>query len=401
MNFDFIYLVLFNYFYFMISRISEKKISDLLKGFPCVAIIGPRQVGKTTLAKQIQKSYKTSLYLDLELQNDFIKLEDPETFLKQFEDRLIIIDEVQRKKDLFPILRALIDQKRTTERFLLLGSAAPDLLRNSSESLAGRIAYHELTPLLLPEIYPRYKIEDLWRKGGFPDPFLTERYWMEWMNNFVKTYFERDLPNLGFPADSITGERLWTMLAHYHGNIINFSEIGKSLELSIHTIKNYLGFLENAFLIRLIKPYHSNLKKRLVKSPKVYIRDSGIMHYLSGIESIEQLYGHPKKGASWEGFVIEQILPFLPPNRKVYFYRTHDGAELDLVITKGDKPLAGIEIKFGSGVSPTRGNTEAIQFLKTKQNFIIIKDDEDYQLSNGFRVCGLNVFLNKYLDSID
>jgi len=384
----------------MIPRISAYKISDLLNGFPCVAIIGPRQVGKTTLAKQIRQGYENSLYLDLELRNDFVKLEDPETYLKQFDDRLVIIDEVQRKQDLFPVLRALIDQKRIPGRFLLLGSAAPELLRNSAESLAGRIAYHELTPFLLHEVYPDYGMMELWLRGGFPDPFLHGKCWTEWMNNFSRTYFERDLPNLGFPANSITGERLWTMLAHYHGNIVNYAEIGKSLELSIHTIKKYIGFLENAFLVRMIRPFHTNAKKRLVKSPKVYIRDSGIMHYLAGIDSMDQLLGHPKKGASWEGFVIDQIIPLLTTNRKVFFFRTHDGAELDLVITRGDQPLAGIEIKFGSGPTTSRGNTEAAQFLKTQYNFILVKDDEDYLLSNGFRVCGLNLFLKKYLPTL-
>lgn len=380
----------------MIERISENQIRELLNGFPCVAIIGPRQVGKTTLAKIIQKGYKSSLYLDLEFQKDFIKLDDPETYLRQFEDCLVIIDEVQRKKDIFPVLRALIDQNRKPGRFLLLGSAGPDLLRNSSETLAGRIAYHEITPFLLQELHGRYKIEDIWMHGGFPDALLNQKYWIQWMNNYVKTYFERDLPNLGFPADSITGERLWTMLAHYHGNLINYAEIGRSLELNINTIKRYIGFLKNAFLIRVIEPFHSNLKKRLVKSPKVYIRDSGIMHYLSGIENIDQLQGHPKKGSSWEGFVIEQIIPLLPANRRIYFYRTHDGAELDLVITRGDRPVVSLEIKFGSDVRPTRGNTEAVQTLKTSQNYIIIRDEEDYILSGGFKVCGLETFLTKY-----
>ena len=385
----------------MIKRIAEEKITDLLNGFPCVAIIGPRQVGKTTLAKQIEKKFKSSIYLDLELTRDYEKLDDPETYLKQFEDKLIIIDEVQRKKELFPVLRALIDQKRVPGRFLLLGSAAPELLRNSSESLAGRISYYELTPLLIPEIFPKYKTDLLWVRGGFPDPFLNNKYWLEWMNSFVKTYFERDLPNLGFPADSITGERLWTMLAHYHGNIINYAEIGKSLDLSIHTVKKYIAFLENAFLIRTLKPFYSNIKKRLVKSPKVYMRDSGILHYLLGIENSGQLFGNPKKGSSWEGFVIEQIIPLLPQNRKVYFYRTHDGAELDLIITKGGRSVASIEIKFGARIKPSRGNTEAIKFLNTKHNYILINDEEDYMLSSGFRVCGLNVFLDKYLSAIE
>jgi len=381
----------------MIPRFSEPEILELLNGFPCVAIIGPRQVGKTTLAKQIRKQFADSLYLDLELRRDLEKLEDPETYLGQFDERLIIIDEVQRKKELFPVLRALIDHNRRPGRFLLLGSASPDLLRDSSESLAGRIAYYELTPFILPEIYPGHSIEDLWLRGGFPDPLLREKHWLQWMNNFIRTYFERDLPNLGFTATPQTGERLWTMLAHYHGNVIHYAELGKSLEFSIHTIKKYIGFLENAFLIRTVKPFFSNTKKRLVKSPKVYIRDSGLLHYLTGIEDLEQLFGHPKRGASWEGFVIEQIIPLLPPNRKVFFYRTHDGAELDLVITKAGHPVASVEIKFGSGIRPSRGNTEAVQFLGTTKNFVVIKDDEDHVLSNGFRVCGLNRFLGKYI----
>jgi predicted AAA+ superfamily ATPase len=309
----------------------------------------------------------------------------------------VIIDEVQRKKDLFPVLRALIDQKRKPGRFLLLGSAGPELLRNSSESLAGRIAYHELTPFLLQELPGKFKPDDLWMFGGFPDAFLHRNYWLTWMNNYVKTYFERDLPNLGFPADSITGERLWMMLSHYHGNLLNYTELGRSMELNVNTIKSYIGFLKNAFLIRIIEPFHTNIKKRLVKSPKVYIRDSGIMHYLSGIENNDQLFGHPKKGASWEGFVIEQVIPLLPPNCKVCFYRTHDGAELDLVIVKGNRPIMSAEIKFGADVRPSRGNTEAIHTLNTTRNYIIIKDDEDYLLSGGFRICGLRIFLAEYL----
>lgn len=384
----------------MIARISSTKVLDLLQGFPAVAIIGPRQVGKTTLAKMIRENFGHSIYLDLELQRDFEKLDDAETFLKQFENRMIIIDEIQRKKELFPVLRALIDQNRRPGRFLLLGSAAPELLRDSSESLAGRIAYHELTPFLLPEVYPAYKIDDLWLKGGFPDPFLNDQYWLEWMNNFTKTYFERDLINLGFPGDSLTGEKLWTMLAHLHGNLVKYSELGRSLELSIHTVKHYIHFLENAFLIRLVRPFYSNIKKRLVKAPKVYIRDSGLLHYLLGIENMDQLISHPKKGGSWEGFVLEQILPLIKPNRKIWFYRTHDGAELDLVITLGDQPIATIEVKYGSGIRPGRGNTEAVNYLGTMKNYIIVKGDDDYMLTETFRIVGLDIFLTVYLPDI-
>ncbi len=384
----------------MIKRFGQEKIEFLLKGFPCVAIIGPRQVGKTSLAKQIQKTYSDSIYLDMELQSDFLKLEDAETYLKQFADKLIIIDEVQRRKELFPVLRAVIDMERNAGRFLLLGSAAPDLIRDSSESLAGRIAYFELSPLISSEILPKYDLSDLWFHGGFPDPFLKKDIWLDWTNNFINTYFERDLPNLGFTANSMTGKRLWQMLAHLHANVVKYSEIARSLELSVNTIKSYILFLENAFLIRIIQPFHSNIKKRLVKSPKVYIRDSGILHFLLGINNYGQLMGNPKMGASWEGFVIEQMIPLITANRQLFFYRTHDGSELDLVIAKGGVPVSGIEIKYGSDIRLSRGNTQAMQTLQTKNNYIIIKDEEDYLLSTNLRVCGLHVFLTKYLPEI-
>jgi predicted AAA+ superfamily ATPase len=254
--------------------------------------------------------------------------------------------------------------------------------------------------LLLLEVLQDYDDNKLWMKGGFPYPFLYDEYWLDWMNSFTKTYFERDLPNLGFTADSITGERLWTMLAYMHGNLVNYAELGKSLGLSIHTIKKYIKFLENAFLVRTLRPFHINIKKRLVKSPKVYIRDSGLMHYLLGLESYEQLLGNPKLGSSWEGFVIEQIIHLLPLNFQYFFYRTHDGAELDLVLVKGGKPIAGIEIKSGSDPRPSRGNTEAIHTIGLKNNYIIINRKEDYSISSGFRVVDLPTFLNIYLPEI-
>ncbi len=385
----------------MIKRLLQNKVLKLLKEFPCVGIIGPRQVGKTTLAKEIQKSLKSeSIYLDLELTSDFNKLLDAETFLSQNLSKTIIIDEVQRKTDLFPLLRALIDKDRKPGKFILLGSASPDLLRDSSESLAGRIAYVELTPFLIPEISDQFSTEQLWIKGGFPDAFLTKTLWNEWMENFISTYLEKDLPMLGFPADRLTARRLWTMIAHNHGSLLNFSEFSKSLEISVNTVKKYINFLENAFLVRQLPSYYFNIKKRIVKSPKIYIRDSGILHYLLGLETMNDILGFPKMGASWEGFIIEQIKALLPKKRDIYFYRTTDGAELDLVIEKGGYPYVGIEIKYGSNVRPSKGNTEAVKALKTKHNFIIIKEDEDYILTNGFRVCGINKFLNQYLSNI-
>jgi len=384
----------------MIRRTAESRIQFLLTGFPAVAIIGPRQVGKTTLAKIIGNASSKVLYLDLELPRDLTKLDDPETFLRQFEDYLIIIDEVQRKPDLFPTLRALIDENRKPGRFILLGSASPALLRNSSESLAGRIAYYQLGGLTVQEIAHDFDMRQLWLKGGFPDAFLARNTWEDWMSNFVLTYIERDLPGLGFPADRTTGRHLWSMLAHYHGNLVNYTDLGKSLELTATTLKRYVRFLEEAFLIRILEPYHANLSKRIVKTPKIYLRDTGILHYFLGINTIEQLYGHPKKGASWEGFVLEQILQTLPVNRQASFYRSHDGAETDLVLTNGDQPVASIEIKFGPDARPTRGNTEAVRTLNTQSNYILVSEDEDYVLSSGFHVCSVSRFLEIYLPEL-
>ena len=298
------------------------------------------------------------------------------------------------------VLRALIDKDRKPGKFILLGSANPDLLRDSSESLAGRIAYVELTPFLIPEISEHFSTDQLWIKGGFPDAFLNKTLWNEWMENFISTYLEKDLPMLGFPADRITARRLWTMIAHNHGSLINYSEFSKSLEISVNTIKKYINFLESAFLVRQLPSYYFNIKKRIVKSPKIYIHDSGVLHYLLGLETMNDILGFPKMGASWEGFIIEQIKALLPQKMNIYFYRTTDGAELDLVIEKGGYPYVGIEIKYGSNVRPTKGNTEAMKTLKTEHNFVIIKDDEDYFLSNGFRVCGINKFLKQYLHTI-
>ncbi|MCK4663354.1 MAG: ATP-binding protein [Bacteroidales bacterium] len=382
----------------MIKRIAQEKILKLLQNFPCVAIIGPRQVGKTTLAKQISKIIKNqTIYLDLELRNDYNKLLDAEFFFKLHSSKTIIIDEVQHYKSLFPILRGVIDADRKPGRFMLLGSASPELIHSSSETLAGRIAYIELSPFILPEIDD---IDKLWIYGGFPDAFLNIPVWQEWMNNFVFTYIERDLPALGFTGGRRTAHRLWTMIAHNHGNLLNISEFSKSLEISTQTVKKYINFLEKAFLIRQIQPYYYNIKKRVVKSPKIYIRDSGILHYLLGLENIDDVFGHYKMGSSWENFVIEQIAAFISPKYKLYYYRTHDNSELDLVIEKGGKPFIGIEIKYGSNIKISKGNALAAKNLKTIHNFIIIKENEDYLLSNGFRVCGINNFLNTYLHNI-
>jgi hypothetical protein len=302
--------------------------------------------------------------------------------------------------DLFPVLRGLIDQDRRPGRFILLGSASPSLLKNASESLAGRIAYHQLGGFSIPEILPGFDINSLWLRGGFPDAFLKPDFWQEWMANFVLTYLERDLPGLGFPANRTTGRHLWSMMAHYHGNLLNFTELSKSLEMSATTIKRYISFLGEAFLLRILEPWHANLGKRIIKTPKVYLRDTGILHYFLGVQTLDELFGHPKKGASWEGFVIEQILQLMPSNQQAFFYRSHDGAETDLVITRGGNPVASVEIKFGSAARPSRGNIESVNALKTEANFILVSENEDYLLSSGFRVCGIKLFLDRYLQTL-
>lgn len=378
----------------------QSRAEEYLARFPCVAITGPRQVGKTTLAREIlYKRQERAIYLDLELLDDYRKLEDAQTYLLQFEDKLVVIDEVQRMPKLFPLLRALIDKKRTPGRFLLLGSASPDLIRESSESLAGRIIYLELTPLTVSETG---ETERLWLKGGFPEAYLEEHgeYYRVWMSGFIRTYLERDLPQLGFRGNASKAEKLWSMLAHWHGNMVNYSELAKSLDLSAPTVRSYLEFLEKAFLVRLLRPYTRNLKKRIEKSPKIYLRDSGILHYFLGIQEQVTLYGHPKLGSSWEGFVLEQIAAKLPVGYDIYFYRTREGAEIDIVLEHGGRPWMAVEVKFGTDFKPQKGNIMAAQTLGASRNFIVVKNDEDFTLSNGFRVCGVNTFLEKYLPKI-
>ncbi len=382
----------------MIKRIAAKKLKYLLKYFPVVALVGPRQAGKTTLARDtVTKLSKPFLYLDLEMNTDRVKLSDPETFLQGHQDQTLVLDEIQRMPHLFTSLRGLVDQYKKPARFLLLGSASPDIVKNSSETLAGRIAYLELTPLLIPELPKKNSVEELWLLGGFPDAFLGKIPHGTWMENFIRNYLERDLPMLGFPGNRTTAQKLWSMLAHIHGSTLNYHDLSRSLEVSSPTIKRYVDFLESAFLVRQLQPYYMNIGKRLVKAPKVYLRDSGTLHHLLNITDMNDLIGHPRSGASWEGFVIEQIASLMPDHCRLFFFRTHQGAELDLVIEKGGKPFAGIEIKLGSDIRPSKGNTLSVQYLGTKKNFIIVKGREDYAIDKIFHVAGIEIFLKKYL----
>lgn len=372
--------------------------------FPTVGIIGPRQVGKTTLAKAALKDTKqASVYLDLENPEDEAKLFDPLLFFRDNSQKCIILDEIQRKPELFPILRSIIDEDRRPGRFILLGSASPGLIRDSSESLAGRIAYLELSPFHLIETGTSMEsMNQLWLRGGFPQSFLApqDRYSRDWRGNFIRTYIERDLPLLGLNADRNLIMRLWRMLAHMHGNVINFSALSRSLGITSNTVKKYVYFMENAFLVRLIEPYHANVKKRLVKSPKVFVRDSGIAHQLWSTFTLNDLLSNPYLGASWEGFVIDQIFAIAGRHFDLAFYRTHEGAECDLVLMKADKPVVGIEIKYTSSPKPTKGMLQSFQDLKTNENFIITPMSDDFALTETLRACSLSTFLEKYLSKL-
>jgi len=371
----------------MISRTLHNAIVTSLKKYPVVGLLGSRQVGKTTLAKSVREAVaRDAIYLDLELPSDWNKLHDSELYLRQFSETLVIIDEIQRMPSLFPVIRALVDQNRVGGRFLILGSASPDLLRRSSESLAGRIIYHELTPFNLYET-DSDQIERLWLRGGYPESYLADNdeESFVWRESHIKTYLEMDIPQLGIRIPSVQLRRFWTMLAHSHGQLWNGNKIAGSIGVSAPTVRHYLDILENTFVVRRLLPYHANVKKRLIKSPKVYIRDSGLLHALLRIGNFDDLQGHPVLGSSWESFVIEQIIGLLPNHREVYFYRTNAGAEIDLVFfDKKNKPVA-IEIKYSLSPAVSRGYWNVCEDLSCKKWFVIYPGNERYPV-------GRNVF---------
>jgi predicted AAA+ superfamily ATPase len=345
-----------------IKRGIEPVVKKNLRDFPVVAILGPRQCGKSTLAKHVISVRKRSVYLDLELESDLRKLDDPELFLSQNENKLVCIDEVQRTPDLFKVLKGVIDRKRRNGRFLVLGSASRDLIRQSSETLAGRICYMELTPFLFSEVSDagRSALMRLWSRGGFPESFLSRsnQSSMLWRENFIRTFLERDIPQLGFNIPARTLKRLWSMLAHSHGQVLNSSRLGEAIGVSHTTIRSYLDILSQTFMLRLLHPFHGNVKKRVIKSPKVYVRDPGILHSLLGIENKDDLFGHPVFGSSWEGFALENILSAYP-GHKPYFYRTSSGVEIDLVLERGKKRIA-FEFKASKSPSLSKGFYRAL-----------------------------------------
>lgn len=386
----------------MIDRYVYADLMDLLDYFPAVGIIGPRQVGKTTLAKSLVLSIGAdAIYLDLENPRDLNVLSDAVLFFESNTDKTIILDEVQRVPELFPILRSMIDQDRRPARFILLGSATPDIIRDASESLAGRIAYRELYPLNLVEIQTTKYPDNTrhWLRGGYPQAFLsaTDRRARNWMLNFVRTYMERDLPMLGLQVDVRTIRQLWGMLANTNGDILNYNTISKSLGVSAVTAKKYISFMEDAFLIRLLQPFSSNMRKRIVKSPKVLIRDTGVLHYLMGIDSEDALWRHPQLGNSWEAYCIEQIASILDPEYELFYYRTHHGVECDLVITRGLVKVFAIEIKFSSTPKLTKGMINAFEDIQAEENFVIIPNGISYFLSKNIQVLNINDFIHNTL----
>lgn len=360
-----------------VRRAIEGRLLQLLDYFPAVAILGPRQAGKTTLVKEIRKQLNREIiYLDLENPIDLGALEHPVEFLNSVTNKTVIIDEIQRKPDLFPILRTLIDSNRINSRFILLGSASPQLIFLSNETLAGRIVYLELTPFEYTEIQHIADFRNHWLKGGFPDPFmLSDRpIRKEWFKSFLSAYVERDLRILGLNTSAGNLHRLLQMISASQGGLLKISNLANSLGISATTVSNSISFFERSFIVRLLQPWYSNIGKRLVKSPKIYIRDSGITNYLLNISEYEELLRHPLLGNLWEGYVIENAINTLGDEYTYYFYGTADGTECDLLIFKGNDCLAAIDAKFASRPKSTRSMTITIQDLKPQKAFYIVPE---------------------------
>lgn len=382
----------------MIQRYLYKNILRQLSYFPAVGLLGPRQVGKTTLAKTlVQELNKEVEYIDLEYPEDVAKLNQPALFLKRLENKTVIIDEVQRMPEIFPVLRSLIDQHNVPGRFILLGSASPDILRDTSETLAGRISYLELMPFNYAEVGGDY--ETHWFRGGFPKAYLAPDVdlWASWFFNFRRTYAERDLPLLGMPANPREIQRLLTMIASVHGGLLNYNMLANSLGMTNKTVTRYIDFLESAFLVKRLQPYFINIGKRLTKSPKLYICDSGFLHFLLGLTKSDDIFGHYLAGNSWEGYVIQEIANYLPINTQVYFYRTQTGAEIDLIIQKGNTVKLAVEIKLSNAPKIQRGTTVALQDLNNPPLLIVTPSADDYELNENRFVCSINT-LKKWLD---
>lgn len=368
------------------------QVTKRLAHSPAVALLGPRQSGKSTLAKAILDTYPKSIYLDLELPSSLNKLQDAELYLRTHQDKLVCLDEIQRLPEIFPLLRALIDERRRPGRFLILGSASRDLLQQSSETLAGRISYFEISPFTHSELKPKQRIHH-WLLGGFPPSILNPdiQSSFAWRTDYIRSFLERDIAQLGYSIPTQTLARLWRMLAHNHGQTLNSTKFADPLGLTSHTARKYIDILEQTFLIRTLPAYSRNSKKRLVKAPKVYIRDSGLLHALLDIPDSESLFSHPIYGPSYEGYVIENICSE-NPDWKASFYRTSQQAEIDLVLEYGRKLIA-IEVKASSSPTVSRGFWLALEDIKPQATFIVAPVASSYPLTKDVQIVNIESIL--------
>lgn len=385
----------------MITRKYLPIVEEKLNNFSAVGLLGLRQIGKTTLAKEIA-TRRPAIYLDLENYQDLAKLEDPIKYFESHQDKLIILDEIHRKPDIFMTLRGLIDKGRRSGKkfgqFLILGSASLDLLKQSLESLAGRITYVEMGPISLLELPDKYsKIDPLWIRGGLPESLLanSDEVSMEWRQSFVKTYLERDIPQFDLRLPSETLRRLWMMLAHSHGESLNASKLAGSLGINVQTANRYIDLLKDLFLIRKLQPWHNNLGKRLIRSPKIYVRDSGILHSLLNVKNLDDILSNPIAGKSWEGFVIDNLLSFLPLGAEAYFYRSVSGAEVDIIIKHPDKRLIAVEVKRSSAPKLERGFYEACKDIKPTHRYLVYDGKESFALKNDVIAISLPELIEK------
>jgi len=377
-----------------IKRLAEAKLHEYLKIFPAVAVLGPRQCGKSTMIKQFAQKSKKFVYLDLQNSGDLRKLQEAEFFFENNANKTVCIDEIQLAPHLFSVLRSAIDSHRKPERFILLGSASRDLIQKTSESLAGRVGFIELSPFTKSEILTIDKENKLWLRGGFPDSYLAKdnKAAYIWLEQFLRTYIEKDLQNFGINIPAIQIRRFLTMFAHNQAQVLNSSKLAESLGLTHPTIRRYIDLLENSFVMRTLQPFENNIKKRLIKSPKVYIRDTGILHKLLQIGSLNDLFSHPVFGFSWEGYVIENIIRE-NQDFQFFFYRTSGGNEIDLVVETGKKRIA-VECKASVAPQLSHGNYSAIEDIKASEVYIVAPVKAPYKLKENIIVSNLPLALS-------
>lgn len=385
----------------MLKRALEATVLEELRHRPVVAILGPRQVGKTTLARSVAAGLSSrTVHLDLEREVDRRKLADPEAYLSWQQDACVVIDEVQQLPEIFSALRPIVDADRRPGRFLLTGSAAPQMVQGITESLAGRVAYLELAPVNAVELHPSISLQTHWLRGGFPEPLLMpdDAKSAAWHRAFLRSYVERDLAQLfGVSFSAGIVQRFWRMLAASSGSVWNAESYARSLGITAPTVLRYLDFLEAAFMVRRLLPWYVNTGKRLVRSPKVYVRDSGLLHSLAGIDDVEELFGSLTLGSSWESYAVEQICTALPAAISAYFYRTHRGAECDVVLVKAERVLACVELKFSAAAKPSRGFYESVKTLTPRSAWCVSFDGERYPGAEGVTMIGLREFLSEGL----